>query len=364
MLYRDQLEYLKHNHCNLTLICGGSEHALSKLRERKVGKVINYKLARNPNVIQDFLALIRLIWHFLFNRYDLVVFTTPKALLLGSISSFITAQSRRVAFFQGRVYENFTGIKRKFFSLLDRITIFCSHECIFVSKSLMDEFIKEMPAVKNKGKVIGNGSGNGINTDRFSPKLYLDEELVKLRSYLGIKDNDFIVLTVGRICLDKGLKEIIEIADIVSKKESSIRFVMVGRVEDQESFQSCSELISKGIIIHVDFVDDIAPYYLLADIHLFLSHREGFGNVAIEAAAMGVPTLAFDVVGIKDSVSEGISGLRFKFGDSKVVADTILKFFSEPTELKNQFSNSREWAITNFSNHNVWNNYKKFYLNQ
>lgn len=362
VLYRGQLEYLANSECELTLICGGSSEQLDTLRARNIGRVIDYGLVRSPSVWRDLLCLFKLAWHFLFNRYDVVVSTTPKALLLGSVAAFLTCQSRRVSFFQGRVYENFKGLKRKIYTLLDSIVVACSHEVIFVSKSLMTEFVKDIPSASKKGKVIGGGSGNGVCSDTFSPEVVSESKILMVRHELGIKDTDFVVLSAGRICEDKGINEIIEVANLVAKKVTNVRFIMLGNIEDYKAFERLSELRERGVVIHVDFVSDMTPYFALSDLHLFLSHREGFGNVAIEAAAMGVPTFAFDVVGVRDSVAEGVSGLRFRLGASASVANAILQFISTPEVMGITFEGSRDWAIKNFSKENVWKNYKLFYF--
>lgn len=361
VLYKGQLEYLADRDCELTLICGGDYSDLNILRKRNVGKVINLGFVRQPSILLDLVCLFKVLWHLLFNRYDLVVSTTPKALLIGSLAAFLTCQRRRVSFFQGRVYENFIGFKRTVFTFLDRVVIACSQESIFVSKSLMDAFSKDISAVGKKGKVIGSGSGNGVCPEVFSLSTISISENNKLLNRLGIKNTDFVVLSVGRICNDKGLKELAEVARNVTEKNESVRFLMLGSIEDNQFFEFFSDLIECGAVIHVDFANDIEVYFALADIHLFLSHREGFGNVAIEAASMNVPTIAFDVVGVRDSVADGVSGLRFKFGDSESVANTIIKFSRDPDAMKEQFKGARAWVMKKFSKENVWKNYESFY---
>lgn len=362
VLYRGQLEYLAASGCELTLICGGDSAEMETLRARNLGRVLDYRLVRRPNIGKDLLSLLNIFWHLLFNRYDLVLTTTPKALLLGTVAAFLTAQSRRVAFFQGRVYENFKGFKRTVYTCLDRMVVTCSDEVIFVSQSLMAEFIKDIPSTAKKGKVIGGGSGNGVCSEQFSPEVVSADVVAKIRQNLNIKETDFVLLTAGRICQDKGINEIIEVANFVAEQAPQVRFVMLGSVEDEKAFERLSELRARGIVIHVGFVSDMASYFALADIHLFLTHREGFGNVAIEAAAMGVPTIAFDVVGVRDSVVEGVSGLLFQRGDSASVAHTIVKSIQEPELMRAQFAGSREWAIQNFSKEHVWDKYKDYYL--
>lgn len=360
-LYRGQLEYLAEHGYHLTLICGGVHVELERLRARNVGQVIDLELVREPRPWVDALSLLRLLWHFASNRYDLVVTTTPKALLLGSIAAFIMRQPRRVAFFQGRVYENFRGVRRKVYRLFDRLTIACMHEVLFVSRSLMTEVVNELPAAEKKGRVLGNGSGNGVCMQKFSPEAVSPDQLSSLRCELGIGDSELVVLVVGRICRDKGLAEISDVAERVAASKLGIRFVFVGPTEGAEADEQLKRLIATGSAIHVNFTQDVVPYFALADIHLFLSHREGFGNVAIEAAAMGIPTIAFDVVGIRDSVAEGISGHRFPFGDTASVASAILNLCGDRESISQRFDDARQWAAASFSQKYVWSNYADFY---
>ena len=360
-LYREQLEFLCGEGISLTLICGGSHDEIKKLKNRQVGEVINIKMVREPSFIRDLVCLIKLWCHFIFNRYDLVVVTTPKAILLGSLACFFTLQKKRIAFFRGRVYENYEGIKRKVFSFLDLLAILLTHKSLFVSESLKKVYVHDIPLVARKGVVLGQGSGNGVNTSFFTPYEKSSIDKFNIKEKLCISDDKFVVVSIGRICIDKGMHEIAAIANEISKEYPSIHFLMLGRVEDKSFFSLFSGLIEKGVVQHIDNVDDIRPYLAISDIHLFLTHREGFGNVAIEAAAMNVPTLAYDVVGVHDSVVDEVSGLKVRFKDVTAVVK-LLKHFAENTDELNQvYSGARKWAKDNFSQDKVWVRYKNFY---
>src|SRR5690606_2206871 len=163
------------------------------------------------------------------------------------------------------------------------------------------EFANELPVVASKARVLGSGSGNGVCAQTLSPSRVAQSHISALRNQLGIAASDRVVIVVGRICRDKGLIEIADVVKRLADAAPTICFFLMGPVEDPEAAEQLQQLKAAGSAIHVDFVSDVAPYFALANLHLFLSHREGFGNVAIEAAAMGVPTIAFDVVGIRDS---------------------------------------------------------------
>ena len=67
-----------------------------------------------------------------------------------------------------------------------------------------------------------------------------------------------------------------------------------------------SLIISNPRIFEAGWQKDIQDFYAAADIFAFPSHREGFGNVAIEASAMEVPVIGFDVIGCRESISNNI----------------------------------------------------------
>lgn len=359
VLYRGQLEYLMREGFDLTLICGGSADQLDSLRARKVGRVVDLGLVRAPRPSADVASLLRLLWHFCFHRYDLVLTSTPKALLLGSVAACLTLQRRRVAFFRGRVYENFRGMRRKVFRFFDRVSVACVHEALFVSRSLMSEFVAEIPAARARGRVLGNGSGNGIDTLAFTPDAAPAGRIEAIRQELNLAPSDFVVLVVGRICIDKGLNEIAQVAECLAG--SAARLVLVGPPEGESETAQLGQLVSSKMVRHVPFTSDVASYFALADVHLFLSHREGFGNVAIEAAAMGVPTIAFDVVGVRDSVEHGVSGLRVPFGDVEAVVASLQQMIDDPERVRLRFARSRQWVLDRFARERVWATYASYY---
>jgi glycosyltransferase involved in cell wall biosynthesis len=360
VLYRGQLEFLKRRGHSLTLICGGSEAETQRLRDRRVGEVVRVDLVRPPRPAADLKALAQLIWHFKQKRHETVIVTTPKAILLGAIAAWVTGQPRRVVFFQGRVYENFSGLARVFYRALDRLAAWCAHEVLFVSTSLMDEYRREAAVFTQKGRVLGAGSGNGVCGTKFDPLAHAATDVGRLRASLGLLPTEFVALAVGRLCVDKGLAELDALAARAANEDSRVRIVVVGPVEHgaQPLF---NQLMSRGNVVHVGFTQDVTPYFALADVHLFLSHREGFGNVAIEAAAMGVPTIAFDVVGVRDSVSNELSGIRVPFGDISAVWRELARMLLDPDETARKYAGARQWVLENFAQDRAWELYASFY---
>src|SRR5699024_1044777 len=151
---------------------------------------------------------------------------------------------------------------------------------------------------------IGKGSSNGIDLERFNPKLITDGQIKALRDELNIGDDDFVMGYIGRITKDKGCNELVESFEILSADHPDLKLLIVGDFEESDSIkqENIAKIYEYDNIILCDYTLDIGKYYCLMDIFVFPTYREGFGNVSIEAQAMGVPVITFDVTGARDTL--------------------------------------------------------------
>ena len=349
MLCRDQFEYFKDiSNLEITLVSGGSKESIRELINRNVGEVYNAKLVRRPSLFKDIKSLIYLTIFVYNNEFDLIIYSTPKALLLGSIASYITRQENSLAIIQGRAYENFVGKKKLLYQLLDKLSLATSRNVVFVSKSLESKYLDEKLVNPKKSHVLGCGSFNGVNIEKFTKDKKYDRN-----------SEHFKIIIAGRICYDKGIVDLAEVLSYISNP--NIIFQLVGPIEDTKSKCILDKIVSQySNVEYIPYTDSIENFFKIADLHLFLTHREGFGNVAIEAASCGIPTFAYDVVGVKDSVKEGVSGKKFAFKDFKAIASAIDDASTDPN-FSTKYPNARDWVIENFEQRKVWDNYLSFY---
>jgi glycosyltransferase involved in cell wall biosynthesis len=357
-LTRGQLEFLRSSGVAIDIFVGGPQPEKQRLVDRQVGNVSSIAFRRQPHPLWDMLSLLQLGAKLVKRRYSAVIYSTPKAMLIGSVAAFLTRQPRRIAIVRGRAYENSKGFRRGLFLALDRITFACSHRVLFISNSLLQAYHDDGLDAGAKATVLGAGSSNGVDVDRF--RLPSKEERSAARTALGVDDDAFLILVLGRITRDKGIIDAINLAQIL-KAEASLRFLFVGDIEDQELGRQLTTANDKRILQRPA---DSAPerYFHAADLHLFLSHREGFGNVAIEAAASGVPTFAYDIVGVRDSVVPAVTGALFPFGDIDKVAAEITAAERDRTAFRARFSRARDHVVQDYEQRRVWERYAAEFL--
>lgn len=352
VLCRGQLEFFRDSGAALTLVCGGDVCEVDRLVGRSVGKVVHFPFRRRPSILFDIYCLFRLWLFFLFNRFDATVYSTPKALLVASLASFFSFHKNRVALVRGRVYESSSGFTKRSFLFLDWISLKLSSRVVFISNSLRNSYLSEGLVSKSKSFLVQGGSSNGVDADRFRPA-YKQCDQSSAR---------FSIVVVGRACEDKGVEDVFKVHEYLKKRGCRFSICWVGDVEDEMADYFFSRLLSSDSFKHVTHTDNVPDFFRAADLHLFLSHREGFGNVAVEAASCGIPTFAYDIVGIRDSVCSGVSGLLFSFRDWSAVAREISKVMEHRDVFQSEYRDSRQWALDNFEQNRLWRAYLKFFV--
>jgi glycosyltransferase involved in cell wall biosynthesis len=357
-LMRGQLEFLRSRGAEIDLYSGGPEEELRALRKRQIGPVRYVPFRRDPNPFWDLLSLAWLVANLSIRRYDTVISSTPKALLVGSLAAFLTGQPRRIAWVRGRAYENFQGRKRQLYLALDRITFRVSHKVLFVAPSLISAYAADGLNLGDKGMLVGHGSSNGVDLDRFKP--LSAEDRSKLRAELGLSPSDFVIVVVGRLRGDKGTNDVLELWRRL-RDLKDLRILLVGRIEEA----ALRKTLRRGHDSQLRWFapnDHVERFFQVADLHLFLSHREGFGNAAIEAAAVGVPTFGFDVVGLRDSIVDGGTGQLFPLGDVDSIERTIRAAMRDRDSLAGKYPRAREIVASRFAQQRVWNDYARILL--
>lgn len=177
-----------------------------------------------------------------------------------------------------------------------------------------------------------------------------------------------ILLSVGRLTTRKGLREFVEQAlPNIVKAEPDAMLVVIGEapksslgagIQTVESIQFQAE--HSGVREQIRFLGVItdkallATAYEAADVHVFPVRHipndpEGFGMVAIEAAAHGLPTVAFATGGVVDAVAEGQSGHLVESGDYAKLAQGVLQILTrdktaEHTNTTTLFAQEFAWS--------------------
>lgn len=351
-LCRGRFEYLTSRGFDITVVCAPTTNA-DRIRACGV-RLVTFPLTRSITPWTDLRTIISL-WRFLRREsFDLVEVSTPKASLVGAIAARAASVPCVVQMLRGLAYQPQHGPKHRILKWAHTIPCRLSHEVIAISESLKELAVQEHVCPQNKIRVLGHGSSNGIDLDRFRP--CSREERDRMRRSMSIPAGAVVVGFVGRITFDKGIEELVRAFLKLGSKHPELHFLLVGACEDRDRpSEDVLELIKHHERVrHVGWTLDTAPYYAAMDLLVLPSHREGFGGVLLEAAASGLPTIATDIPGCRDAVVEGVTGLFAKRQDVESLVNAIEILISDPELRTRMGSAGRTDAERRFAQEKVW----------
>lgn len=314
-----QLQYLAANGFDVTVVCSND----SRLQE-KLGESIRFypiDIPRGVSIGGSIDALKALTHFFKKEKFDLIQYSTPNAAFYSSIAAKKADCKVRNYHLMGLRYLGASGMGRTILKALERISCHNSTSIECVSKSNMEMGIKEGLFPKEKVTVVWNGSTGGVNLSRFNFSKR-QQWRMEVRKELGYNDSDFVYGFVGRITKDKGIDELL--SAFLELKDNS-KLLLVGNIEDGNHLDV--ELLTKAqqksnINFH-SFVSDIERYYAAIDVLVLPSYREGFGNVVIEAGAVGTPAIVTDIPGPTDTIDRDKTAIVVPAKDSATLAEAM-----------------------------------------
>lgn len=162
----------------------------------------------------------------------------------------------------------------------------------------------------------------GVDLSQFDPA----HRSEALRQSWGAAPGDTVLLCVGRLASEKNLDTLIEAFQRIRAGRTDTRLVLVGDGPLRAPLlQQCPDAVFAGQRSGLD----LAAHFSSADLFLFPSLTETFGNVTIEAMASGLPVLAFDYAAAAELIREGVEGRLVPRGDNAAFVKSALELSAE-----------------------------------
>ncbi len=155
----------------------------------------------------------------------------------------------------------------------------------------------------------------GIEIENFYKEKVSKEKVNKLKEKLSIKENDFVILFVGRIAAEKSIDFLIKNHVNLVKKNKNCKLIIVGSGPDLEALEKLSKKLKMdNNIIFTGKVpwNEVCLYYNLANVFTTASHTETQGLTVIEAMAASIPVVALDDEAFNTTVINDLNGYLFK----------------------------------------------------
>jgi len=358
---RDHIEALSENF-DVYLVANFTEDDISRVEKLKLKDYKSIHIERNINIIKDLKAIIELYIYFKEKGFHTVHSVSPKAGLVTSVAGLMSGVSNRIHIFTGQVWTTKKGLLRYILMTIDWL-IARLNTMIMVDGESQRRYLIEHKIVKEKNAiVIGDGSIAGVNTNRFNPTRIVRDDI---RKELKIKENKVVYIFLGRLNKDKGIEELLQAFNKLSKEDKNVYLLMIG-VDEGNYISRIHEFhnIQSGINFHY-YGKTSTPEKLLqaGDVFCLPTYREGFGLSVIEASCLGLPVICTDTYGVLDAMLDNVTGLRCKVQDVESLYQQM-KRLSKDSILRNKLGiNGRERVLKKFSGKFITHEWVKLYNN-
>ena len=208
------------------------------------------------------------------------------------------------------------------------------------------ELFKEKYMVDRNVHIIPTG----IDIDRFRLENNKGFNREKERSKLNLKNEDFVVIFVGRIAEEKNIPFLLKNMKSINKKCPNAKLLIVGDGPDLEKYKKYTEKnkISDNVVFAGKVPwEDIPKYYLMSDAFVTASTSETQGLTVIEAMAASLPTVCINDESFNITVIDNLNGLIFN--DDKEYIESISKLYNDKS-LLNRLKNG---ALNTSNTHTI-----------
>ena len=339
---------------------GHDVHAIASGKDELVAARLNdwgvtyhpIRLSRaGLNPLRDLHTVVALIRQLRTIRPHIVLSYTIKPVIYGGLAASIAGIPSIYSWITGLGYSFIeTGTLRKriiggLACALYRLSLRFSNRVFFQNHDDSSLFL-DRRLVRPAQVVVVNGSG--VDLHYFSPSPLPE---------------DAVFLLIGRLLIDKGIREYIKAAMSVKGRYPHARFQLAGALDSNPASISPTELASiqsDGIIEYLGYLPDVRPALAGCRIYVLPSYREGTPRTVLEAMASGRPIITTDAPGCRETVllteigkkqqRDGLGVMECENGflirprDSRALAEAMISFLARPDIARPLARSSREIA--------------------
>jgi len=286
------------------------------------------------NPFSDLRAFLHLIYIMVVIRPNYVMGYTIKPVIYGTLAATIARVPSRYALITGLGYafqaDGRHGFLRLMAQKLYTLALRNVNKVFFQNPD--DELLFQELNILNDStpSFIVNGSGVDVTEYTVAPV----PEALRF-------------LLIARLLGDKGVREYVNAARIIRRKNSDIVFSLVGWIDDGPDAVTQKELdswIEEGVIDYKGRLSDVRPAISQSSVYVLPSYREGTPRTVLEAMAMGRAVITTDAPGCRETVNDGDNGFLVPVKSVDGLVEAINRFIIDPSLALKMGSRSRQVA--------------------
>jgi glycosyltransferase involved in cell wall biosynthesis len=305
------------------------------------------EMRRRITPLRDLRALWQLYRTMRRLRPTVVHSHTPKGGLLGTLAGAAVRAPVRIYHVRGLPLATAVGHRRALYRCTEWLACRFATRVVAVSHSMRRMLLDEGLCPRDKVVVLGKGSGQGVDVQRFRPAGAEARRVSRAR--YGLPDDALVIGFVGRPVHDKGVVELARAWRQLRSGDPRLHLAIAGGDDDGEPAPAAilAELRADPRVRFLGVVDTETLYPAL-DVVALPTHREGFTNVALEAGATALPIVASAVPGCVDAVQDGVTGTLVPARDAAALAAALERYLRDPELRARHGEAGRRWVVEEF----------------
>lgn len=264
-------------------------------------KKISMPIKRSPfKLISNFKAIRKLRKAIKEEKYDIIHCHTP----MGGVVARMAARSARKngtrVIYTAHGFHFYKGAPLHFWLMFYPVEWYLAKYTDTLITINNEDYERAKKKFGKRCKDIQYVPGVGVDPKKFEKKMSVKEKTA-LRKKLGLKNDDKVLICIGRLDKNKNQGFLIRAMDELTKIDSSYHLLLVGPDEINGEYHRlvCKLGLEKNVHF-LGFRKDIPELLQISDIAVSASKREGLPVNLIEAAMLGLPIVATDCRGNRD----------------------------------------------------------------
>lgn len=343
---------LDRNKYEIDLIVGEefSKYYEKRLQEKMIHVIRIPQFFGSLHVYHDLILFIRFIFLFFKNKYIIVHTHATKAGIIGRISAKITGVPIIIQGLHGNALNAFSSrLPNRLILFLERMISHFTDSHISGSDLISQNYLDNKIGSPEKYYTVRSG----MDLSNYLKKDKLKKDIEEIKKEFNINKDDFVLGNISRLEPSKGHNFLFKAAKILTERHKDKRIVLLVIGAGKEKLKLIKDIRKMGMqdnIVLTGFRKDILSLLSIMDLFVFTSLREGLPRVLVQAAAVGLPLIAFKVDGIPEIVRDGYNGFLIKPKNIAQLVDRIENYLKNPELIAVHACNSKNmvkgrWTI-------------------
>ncbi|NLZ06779.1 MAG: glycosyltransferase family 4 protein [Phycisphaerae bacterium] len=271
------------------------------------------------NLFRVLTRLVQMVRAFGRSRPAAIHAHQTRAAFIPLLAAVIARVPIRIYHVHGTPYLGYGGLLRVVLWMLDSLNCRFATHVITVSHSIRDCMIRDGVVRARKCQVLGRGSSYGICLEEFSPDQFASHRRRQVREQLGISQDAYVALYVGRPFRRKGFHTVLDTWQKMGGEKNGDVLLIAG-CTNADVASAAGRVVPS--IRAFGYVRDIRMYYAACDVVVLPSWHEGMPYSLLEGAAASRPLVGSAVPGI-DSIIDDHNGVLVPPGDSDALTKVL-----------------------------------------